>query len=265
MTILPLFYGNGKTFPEFRVRKSGYLYMFAVCMDFFEFIVSIFSNDYQHKLYSNRKVVLEAAPETIPNLIISDLMIRKMDVMEISKEIKSSKETCHIPFFILTAKVGEETIVTGYECSADFNIKEPYNSTVFFQQATKALETRVNQFKYFSTNTDSTLDLPHINVRDKKLLETINELVLEHMAEEEYSILSLTKDLCISRTLLHTKLKGIVGLSATEYVNKIKLKEGLRLLDEGYNISEVSYITGSKKYMVNRHVIFQKRIDKNQS
>lgn len=212
--------------------------------DLLEFLGNIFSNDYQLNLCSNGKEALDAALDTIPDLIISDLMMPEMDGLELCREIKSSIETCHIPFIILTAKVGEESIVEGYEYGADYYIKKPFNATVLLQQVNNILTTKANQRNYFRTNTDSALDSPQINSRDKKLLETINKLVLEHLAEEEYSIISLTKDLSISRTLLHTKLKGIVGLSATEYINKIKLKEGLRLLQEGNNISEVSYITG---------------------
>lgn len=233
-------------FPVIEQKNTNLPYLLIVedNQDLLEFLGSIFSNDYQLKLCSNGKEALDAALETIPDLIISDLMMPEMDGLELCKEIKSSIETCHIPFIILTAKVGEESIVEGYEYGADVYIKKPFNATVLLQQVTNILTTKANQRNYFRTNTDSALDSPQINSRDKKLLESINKLVLEHLAEEEYSIINLTKDLSISRTLLHTKLKGIVGLSATEYINKIKLKEGLRLLQEGNNISEVSYITG---------------------
>jgi len=212
--------------------------------DLLEFIGSIFKKDYRLKMCCDGKEALTAALETIPDLIISDLMMPEMDGLEFCKHIKSSIETCHIPFIILTAKAGEENVVEGYEYGADFYIKKPFNAAILSQQVTNILATKENQRNYFRNNTDSAIDSPQINIRDKKLLESINKLVLDHLAEEEYSIINLTRDLCISRTLLHTKLKGIVGLSATEYVNKVKLKEGLRLLQEGNNISEVSYITG---------------------
>jgi signal transduction histidine kinase/DNA-binding response OmpR family regulator len=212
--------------------------------DLLDFIGSIFEQDYHLKLCVDGKEAYAAALETSPDLIISDVMMPELDGLELCKLIKTSIETCHIPFIMLTAKVGEENVVEGYEYGADFYIKKPFNAAILLQQVKNILSTQENQRNFFRENTDSALNSTKVNVRDKKLLESINEKILEHLSEENYSIEHLTKDLSVSRTLLHTKLKSLVGLSATEYINRVKLKEGLRLLEEGNNISEVSYITG---------------------
>jgi ligand-binding sensor domain-containing protein/signal transduction histidine kinase/DNA-binding response OmpR family regulator len=212
--------------------------------DMLQFIGSIFEADYQIKLCTNGKEAFAAALETTPDLIISDLMMPEMDGLELCRLMKTSIETCHIPFIMLTAKAGDDNVAEGYEYGADFYIKKPFNAAILVQQVKNILTTQENQRNYFRENTDSVFESAVINSRDKKLLETINEHIMNHLSEENYSIVNLTKDLGISRTLLHTKLKGLVGMSATEYINKVKLKEGLRLLQEGNNISEVSYITG---------------------
>jgi len=212
--------------------------------DMLQFIGDIFRDDYQINLCTNGKEAFAAALETMPDLIISDLMMPEMDGLELCRIMKTSIETCHIPFIMLTAKAEDENVAEGYEYGTDFYIKKPFNAAVLVQQVKNILTTQENQRNYFRENTDSVFDSAAINSRDKKLLENINEHIMNHLSEENYSIINLTKDLGISRTLLHTKLKGLVGMSATEYVNKVKLKEGLRLLQEGNNISEVSYITG---------------------
>ncbi len=227
-----------------KLTDKPYILIVEDNQDLLNFIGSIFENEYQLKLCHDGKEALEVAIETIPDLIISDLMMPEMDGLELCKEIKSSLETCHIPFVMLTAKVSEENVAEGYEYGADFYIKKPFNAATLQQQVSNILITKENQRNHFRNNTDSVLESSQVNSRDKKLLEEINIHIFDHLGDEQYSIVNLTKDLCISRTLLHTKLKGIVGLSATEYINRIKLKEGLRLLQEGNNISEVSYITG---------------------
>ncbi|MFV0467601.1 MAG: ATP-binding protein, partial [Dysgonomonas sp.] len=209
-----------------------------------QFIGSIFENDYHVKLCNDGKDAFAVALETIPDLIISDLMMPELDGLELCRLMKTSIETCHIPFIILTAKSGDDNVAEGYEYGADYYIKKPFNAAILMQQVKNILTTQENQRNYFREHTDSVFESSKINLRDKKLLETINELIMSHLSEEDYAIVNLTQDLGISRTLLHTKLKGLVGMSATEYVNKVKLKEGLRLLQEGNNISEVSYVTG---------------------
>jgi signal transduction histidine kinase/DNA-binding response OmpR family regulator/streptogramin lyase len=234
-------------FDNTEIEKSAgkpYLLIVEDNKDLLNFIGSIFENDYHLKLCADGREAYSAAIETAPDLIISDVMMPELDGLELCKLIKTSIETCHIPFIMLTAKVGEDNVVEGYEFGADFYIKKPFNAAILVQQVKNILNTQENQRKFFRENTDSALNSSKVNIRDKKLLESINEKILEHLSEENYSIENLTKDLSVSRTLLHTKLKSLVGLSATEYINRVKLKEGLRLLEEGNNISEVSYITG---------------------
>ena len=230
--------------PEINKADQPYLMIVEDNKDLLEFIGSVFEQDYQLKLCADGKEAYTAALECSPDVIISDIMMPEIDGLELCKLIKTSIETCHIPFIMLTAKVGEEDIMEGYEYGADFYVNKPFNAAVLLQQVNNIIKTQENQRSRFREDTDSVFNSSQVNVRDKKLLESINEKILEHLSEENYSIDHLTKDLSVSRTLLHTKLKSLVGLSATEYINRIKLKEGLRLLEEGNNISEVSYITG---------------------
>ena len=229
---------------EHKTADIPYLLIVEDNQDMLQFIASIFNEEYRLQLCADGKEAYTSALENTPDLIISDLMMPEMDGLELCRLMKTSIETCHVPFIMLTAKAGDDNVAEGYEYGADFYIKKPFNAAILMQQVKNILSTQENQRNYFREHTDSVFESSQINSRDKKLLEAINEHIMQHLAEENYSIVNLTKDLGISRTLLHTKLKGLVGMSATEYINKVKLKEGLRLLQEGNNISEVSYITG---------------------
>lgn len=228
--------GQNKDLPVLMIVEDNH--------DLLGFLGGIFEREYRIILCKNGKEAYAQAIECIPDLIISDLMMPEMDGLDFCKQIKTSIETCHIPFIMLTAKVGDQHVAEGYEYGADFYIKKPFNAAILNQQVKNILTTQENQRNYFRENTDSVQGSPKVNERDKKLLEMIDRHILDHMSDENYTIVELVKDLCMSRTLLHTKLKKLVNMSATEYINKMKLKEGLRLLQEGNNISEVSYITG---------------------
>jgi signal transduction histidine kinase/AraC-like DNA-binding protein len=212
--------------------------------DLREFIGSIFDKEYRIILCKNGKDAYVQALENIPDLIISDLMMPEMDGLDLCKQIKTSIETCHIPFIMLTAKVDEQHVIEGYEYGADHYVKKPFSTAILSRQVKNILATQENQRTYFRENPDFIQESSKVNNKDKKLLELVNQHIMDHLSDENYSVVHLTKDVGVSRTLLHIKLKSVVGMSATEYINKIKMQEGLRLLQEGNNISEVSYITG---------------------
>jgi AraC-like DNA-binding protein len=55
----------------------------------------------------------------------------------------------------------------------------------------------------------------------------------------------LIKEMGMSRSLLHLKLKNLVDCSTTEYIRSIRLREAVKLISNGrFNISEAAYETG---------------------
>ena len=208
------------------------------------FIDGIFNKDYRTTLRVNGHEGLIAALDLSPDLIISDLMMPVMDGLQFCNEIKSSIETCHIPFVILTAKSGDENKMEGYEYGAEAYVEKPFNPTILQQRVKNLLKMQQQLSKRMRNNlTTSFTEEPDICVHDKKLLESIHNYVIEHI-DKSFSVTDITETVGISRTLLHTKLKKLVGLSATEYITKIRLEHSLKLINEGRNVSEVAYMVG---------------------
>jgi YesN/AraC family two-component response regulator len=208
------------------------------------FIDSIFSKEYKTTLCTNGQEGLIAALDLSPDIIISDLMMPIMDGLQFCKEIKSSIETCHIPFVILTAKSGDENKMEGYEYGAEAYVEKPFNPAILQQRVKNLLRMQQQLNKRMRDNLVlSFTEEPNICVHDKKLLESILNFVVEHI-DKPLSITDITEAVGISRTLLHTKLKKLVGLSATEYITKIRLERSLKLINEGRNVSEVAYMVG---------------------
>lgn len=209
------------------------------------FIDSIFRKEYHTTLRRNGEEGLIAAIELSPDLIISDLMMPVMDGLQFCDEIKSSIETCHIPFVILTAKSGDENKMEGYEYGAEAYVEKPFNPNILQQRVKNLLKMQHQLRKRMRDNSSATsfAEEPDICAHDKKLLESILSFVVENI-DKPLAVTDIIEAIGISRTLLHTKLKKLVGLSATEYITKVRLERGLKLIDEGHNVSEVAYMVG---------------------
>ena len=79
------------------------------------------------------------------------------------------------------------------------------------------------------------------NLFMNEVLSQIND----NLNNSSYGVSSLSKKLIVSRSKLYRKIKLITGSTATEYIKKIRLKEGKRLLKNiDLTISKVSYKAG---------------------
>lgn len=183
------------------------------------------------------------ARKELPDIVISDVMMPGMDGFALAHKLKSRIETCHIPLILLTAKTEEEAQWQGYANGADLYVKKPFDPALIRQQVANLIATKENQKKLFAANKMEIYDLK-ADDKDKKLIADIERLIIDNLDNSRFSLDFLLKAIGMGRTLLHVKLKNIVGLSTTEFINNVRLKESLKLLAAGKNVSEAAYGTG---------------------
>lgn len=87
---------------------------------------------------------------------------------------------------------------------------------------------------------------PSLNVIPQRMFINRVRITIEsHMADEEYSVEELSRDMGMSRMHLHRKVKAVAGIPAGLYIRTVRLEHAKRLLAEGtYNVSEVAYLVG---------------------
>lgn len=69
---------------------------------------------------------LESAKQSVPDLIISDIMMPKMDGYELLEALRSDAKTAMIPFIFLTAKAQKTDILRGAVSGADRYLTKPF-------------------------------------------------------------------------------------------------------------------------------------------
>lgn len=210
-------------------------------------------NEYVSDLFKDRFAVssaydgaqgLEMARKLLPDLIISDIMMPKMDGYELTKILKSNLLTCHIPIVLLTAKTTDEDTVAGFEQGADAYIKKPFNAQRLEYQVNNIIATRRNQIKLFADSADQQA-VPHTsNSRDKEFMDKVIGCINDNLSNEFFSVNDLTEHLSISRSMLYLKLKKLADVSANDLIKNIRMKAAMKKLREGYNVSETSYAVG---------------------
>jgi two-component system, OmpR family, alkaline phosphatase synthesis response regulator PhoP len=82
---------------------------------------------------------------TLPDLIVLDLLLPKVDGLDVCKTLKGDPKTSHIPIVMLTAKSEEADVVTGLELGADDYITKPFSPRVLLARLRSVLRRRGQQ------------------------------------------------------------------------------------------------------------------------
>lgn len=180
-----------------------------------------------------------------PDLIISDIMMPKMNGTELCKRLKDNFETSHIPIILLTAKTGDESKLEGLGCGADAYINKPFGVKELGLHVRNILLSRENLKKHlmkFGVKEDS---FSGLNNKDQKFIGHLTEIVFKNMDNPQFDVDSFAAEAAVSRTLLHNKLKKITNLSTTEFIKMVKLTEAKKLLIKNeLSVSEIAYKVG---------------------
>lgn len=183
--------------------------------------------------------------EWVPDLIVSDVMMQRMNGNELSRRLKSSIETSHIPIILLTALSDKENIIKGLDEGADDYITKPFEISVLKARIRNLLRNR-KKFQIAVTSCDADKkEVVYDNSLDQEFMERMDNLIKEHMDNSEYSVNGLCQDIGMSRSSLYNKIKALTGQGPNDYSRFIRLKRAAELLaDKQYNVSEIATLTG---------------------
>lgn len=203
------------------------------------------SKAYRIIMASNGSEGFQQAIETIPDLIVSDVMMPGMNGLELCRALKSDERTSHIPVILLTARQSDESKTEGYETGADAYVTKPFNTNVLQAQIRNLLEQRQRLRELFSQGSAMEIKKIAINGTDEAFLNKVVQHIHEHLEDEAFNINALSELLLMSRSQFYRKIKALTNQSLLDFVTTIRMNKALEYLLSGeYNISETAYKVG---------------------
>jgi signal transduction histidine kinase/DNA-binding response OmpR family regulator len=214
--------------------------------DMREYIKESLSDSYSVEEAVNGEQGVRIAETIIPDLIISDLMMPKMDGNELTRILKNDERTSHIPIILLTAKSGQENKIVGLQTGADdyltkpFDVKELRVRVENLIDIRRKLQEKFSKGEFLAKRTEKKL-----KSIDEKFLAKVLEVIEKHISEENFSIEECSSEVGFSRTHFHKKLRALVGKSPSQYVRTVRLYRAKQMIEEEKgNVSEVAYSVG---------------------
>lgn len=211
------------------------------------FITSELSQYFVVKGFGSVERAYEWLSGTMPDLIISDVMLPGMTGMEFCKKLKSDELTSHLPVILLTARDSEEDIVEGLGTGADDYITKPFKMNELIARCFNLIENRRRLKDRFAEQDEPEIKLAAQTPADQQLLDKAFRIVYQNLDNPDFDVPQFCSAMNMSKTLLYSKLKSLTGQSATEFVRNIRLKEARKLLQQNahqHTIAEISYRVG---------------------
>ncbi|WP_157941219.1 hybrid sensor histidine kinase/response regulator transcription factor [Arenibacter catalasegens] len=212
--------------------------------DIRDYLKEILESDYKVYTANNGKEGLCVTNKNMPNLVISDIMMKGLDGTEVCQQIKSNLNTSHIPVILLTAKTSIDSKIEGFEKGADAYIEKPFNSRFLLTRVKKIIEQK-EALRMKMLQSDNLLGEAQPQSVDERFIEKIIGHIESNISESEFSVQSLIENMNMSQDQLYRKLKALTGLSINHFIRLVRLKKAARLLaNSDYTVSEVLFKVG---------------------
>lgn len=218
-------------------------------LDVASYLKSLLSKEYNIFIANDGKEGFDKALQIIPDLIISDVMMPKLDGFSLCKQLKNDIRTSHIPIILLTALADQNSKLDGLGVGADAYLAKPFNTKELFVRIDKLISLRKSLRKHYKhIISDKNLVYPSKNVnKEETFINKVRQILEDNLADEDFGINQLCDNLAMSRSQLYRKFSSLTDLTVHQFIMTLKLQKAKDLLvTTDLNVSEVALDTGFK-------------------
>ncbi|MCJ8268864.1 MAG: response regulator, partial [Psychrosphaera sp.] len=217
-------------------------------------------------LATNGRDALDMVNNEIPQLIILDIMMPKMDGFEVTQTLKNDQATSHIPIILLTARGDSDSRMKGWSQRADEFLEKPFNTIellaridnllairrllqVRFQGEFSKLEAVVEKNAQqtetpVQTPVQEAVQTPPVNLVHQAFVDQANQVLEKHYADEKFDVSCFASEMALSSRQLGRKMKALLGMTPAEAMRNFRLKKAAEQLSQGVAPSVVSHKVG---------------------
>lgn len=188
---------------------------------------------------------LRLAKESVPDLIVSDVMMPVMDGLTFCSKIKEDEVTSHIPVILLTARSEESQRIEGYEHGADAYITKPFSDNLLLVRISNLLQARRQRKNDEAKQMLSAEDIQTDEPGERMFLERFKKVAKSHIGDANLRMDDLGSELSLSKVQMYRKVKALTGKTPAEVLREMRMQKAYSLLKQtDKTISEVAAEVG---------------------
>ena len=215
--------------------------------DIREFLAKELSEAYQVRAFGDGREALEVALKLVPDLILTDIVMPRMDGNELCRRIKRDPTTCHIPVVGFTALKGEDHELRSLGRGMDDYVNKPVSIAILNQKIANFISSRDKIHEFFRQNLKQQTEGSEsiAGSVDDRFLSVCSLAIEKRISDPGFDVNALAKELGVSRMTLYRKFKAVTGESPSAFIREIKMRKAAALLKErSMNVSEVADAVG---------------------
>ncbi len=219
--------------------------------DIRQYLAGLLQDEFEVLEAENGSVGHKMALDSMPDLIISDVMMPQMNGIELCGELKNNMATSHIPIILLTARASEAYELNGLQTGADDYITKPFNPLIVQMRVRNMLDNRkkLKAFYLKKVKFQPVTEGEAAENLDEVFLNKAIELVNSNLQNENLGIEMMVDHLFMSQSTLFRKIKSLTGLSITGFIRALRIKKAAQLiLQSNMKMSDVAYEVGFNDY-----------------
>jgi signal transduction histidine kinase/ligand-binding sensor domain-containing protein/DNA-binding response OmpR family regulator len=229
-------------------NKHNYAYRILIVEDeedIRNYIIEELSSEYKILFAKNGEEGLNIANETIPDLIITDVMMPVLSGIDLCKRLKNQVITSHIPIIILSAKTETSQQIEGLEMGADVYMIKPFNIDILKVQVQRLISFKQAIYSKYLKETTLIPQDSGANKLDDDFIRKVLAFIEENLIDSNLNVDQLANCVSLSKVQTYRKVKAISGLSIVEFIRTVRLKKASQLiLEDRLNFSEIAFTTG---------------------
>lgn len=214
-----------------------------------------FSDKFKVVAVENGIKALEYLKNNECDIVVSDVMMPEMQGDELCRRIKHNPDTSWMPVILLTAKAGKDFVVEGLEAGADDYVTKPFDTEILCSKIQTTLANRRRMSEYYLKRVERSvspsglsgepiISKQHAEPADCSFIDKATAIVMKNLADTDFDIDRLCREMAMSRTLFYGRLKTLTSLAPQDFVRNIRLQRAASLLREGKPVVDVAIMAG---------------------
>ncbi|MFL5743597.1 MAG: two-component regulator propeller domain-containing protein [Niastella sp.] len=208
------------------------------------YLRDIFRDQFTIYETSDGAAAFDLISKELPDIVVSDVIMDKMDGIELCRKLKQQAHLAHIPIILLTGSASERSKLTGLECGAEDYVSKPFSKELIVARVQNILTSR-NRLQQYFFNAITLKPTASIEADHKEFLERCIEIVDQYMDKPEFNVQLFCQEIGMSQPTLYKRIKAISGLTVNVFVRYLRLRKAAEILiNTSKTVVEVTYATG---------------------